>query len=281
MLTAVHVRTLQGAILRLPMTGVSPYVVRSITGLDPVPADIVTSSFVTMDGGVYQSAKGGMRNIVISLELSPSYKVSDPFGELRRGLYPFFAPKMEIELYFISNNFETVKIIGHVESFEAPLFSEKPKVDISILCPDPYFSSQYPVTTTRVGSGQLKVENPGTVESGFILTIDQYMSQAAYGLTVGRVTPTSQSMQYVGPLYSAGLRYTLRIITIKGSKSAKVKPSSAYDPNGEFGGDTVLGYIDGWVDLAPGENIITIDVSASGTPNAVTTLSYTPRYIGL
>lgn len=292
--------------LAIPLDGSSGYVVKNIDGLGPVKATIVTIPYVGMDGGAYQTANVDMRNIVIKLGYNPSYVSSDPFGDLRRGLYPYLSPKMWVEMHFISTSMEEVSIVGYVESLEPSMFTAEPEVTISILCPDPYFSALAPIEISQVcqvtpetWEFYFTIENLGTADSGLILEITG-MPSPKNSMVLSRNSspvisnPTdfqimyNNSMLVLAPPYNY-LKFTLN--TIKGSKSAVVLYYDGDDINHTI---NVLGYVDVaftgnvWPTVIPGNNLIKLSVypvvgeQAYYYANPITvTLSYTPRYVGL
>jgi phage-related protein len=79
-------------------------------------------------------------------------------------------PKRETRLEFYSDDLIPVEISGYVESVETNLFSKDPELLVSILCPDPYFTSIDPIVVTgqtiRAGGVATVVEYNGTIEAG-------------------------------------------------------------------------------------------------------------------
>ena len=288
MLTAVHIlhQDPYGDVLELPLDASSGYVVKNIDGLGPVKADIVTTEYASMDGGVYQTANGNMRNIVFQIGFDPTYQSEDPFGELRRGLYPYLSPKMRVEMHFLSSNFETVKIIGYVESFEPSMFSAEPEMQISMLCPDPYFSSLVPIVLSGLlPETDIDIDYPfGAVPTGFVFTVQGITApsaQAFSAFTVTRFGWYPAQLDYFGPLYSAGPPLTIQVVTVKGSKSAGWVLASAYNPSVPFVGTNLLGYIEGWMELVPGNNPLRIVFTPDIIGPTAMSISYTVRYVGL
>lgn len=286
MLTGVEVYNDRMVKLSLPLNDSGEYIVKSITGLDPVNASIVTADYAYMDGGAYQTANVSTRNIVLTLGYNPSYTTSDPIGTLRRSLYSWFKPKMRVELRFLSSNFETVKCVGYVETFETVMFSADPEVQISILCPDP---GLYSLSTTTIPfvapvgkTATITVNNPGDENVGFALIVENYYSPTMSGFTVTRTSPDVKTMQYIEAIAAYESTIAVKINTVKGAKSAAWKLQSTYNVNAPFGGANILGYINGWLELYPGQNLIKIDYNASFTPVSTTaSLSFIPKYAGL
>ena len=104
----------------------------SIAGLNPVPAHVNLTDVAGLDGGVFNSSKLNTRDIVITL------KINGDAEENRQRLYLFFRTKEPCTFYFKNKN-RDVSIEGYVETVEVGLFSNAQTMQISIICPDPYF----------------------------------------------------------------------------------------------------------------------------------------------
>lgn len=180
MLTAIEVRNSVGALVETLRTFPAPldrYKIRSIDGLGPVAAQINTTSYATQDGGFFQSAKVGERNIVLELGYRPVYSEDEDstFETWRRALYQVFPPKQRVNLRFYNNDtdYQIVQIDGIVESHVPTMYTKEPTVQVSIRCPKPYFRE----TDAIVQAGTVNlapVEFPyrGDAETGFSLEID-------------------------------------------------------------------------------------------------------------
>lgn len=120
--------------LKLTNPSASGLIVESITGLGPPKATINTTELATIDGSMYASSRCQTRNIVIKLRMwgAPTIEAA------RQKTYAFFPIKKQIRLDIKTDNREAY-IIGYVESNEPDIFSSEESVQISILCPDPYF----------------------------------------------------------------------------------------------------------------------------------------------
>lgn len=111
------------------------YSIVSVKGLNPPRAVINTSSIATTDGAVFNSSRVDVRNIVITVVLN------DEIEKSRIALYRYFPIKEEITLKF-SNATRDVKIIGYVETFECDLFENSQRAQISVICPQAYFTDE-------------------------------------------------------------------------------------------------------------------------------------------
>lgn len=288
MITSVKVYNESGQSIEFPLNdNSSSYFVKNIDGLGPNKADITMATYATKDGGSFQNARGNSRNIVMQLGLNPSYSASeDPYGELRRALYLYFAPKSRVILHFTSTNMETVFIEGWVESFEPTIFSKDPDMTISIICPDPYFSSLTPELVTREGSGDIYLNNNGTIEAGVTIFIDGFYSSTP-DFTITQVTPTTNVMSYIGSLYSGGDLLSFRFVTELGHKSALFKVNAPgyvpgdTSPLAPFDGINILGWVDGWLTLPIGESMYRFDLDETSYPLPRIHMLFYQKYIGL
>lgn len=125
--------------LELGKPEVSGFLIKSVTGLGPVKANVNTTEVVTNDGSMFNSARLSQRNIVFQLAF-----VDTVYGEtvedIRQKSYKYFPAKKSVEIVIETDN-RYVKIKGYVESNEPDIFSSQEGTQISIICPDPYFYS--------------------------------------------------------------------------------------------------------------------------------------------
>lgn len=108
--------------------------IESITGIGPGKATINSTELASQDGSVFSSARVSNRNIVLTLILMEKPDIET----VRHILYNFFPIKKEITLIF-ETDYRTVSINGFVEGNEPEIFAEQEKVQISVICTDPYF----------------------------------------------------------------------------------------------------------------------------------------------
>ena len=107
----------------------------SVTGFNPPAADISTSPIATKDGSVFTNARAENRNIVLTFATTGVNPES-----LRVSIYRIFKIKEPISLE-IKTGSRTANIDGYVESISADPFAKKQRLQVSIICPDPYFLS--------------------------------------------------------------------------------------------------------------------------------------------
>lgn len=110
------------------------YQVVSIAGLEPAHGQINLTNIAGMDGARFNSAKLETRNIVITVKLCGDVE------ENRLRLYSLFPVKDWVNFYY-QNRRRNVFILGYVESVEVNHFDKAEVMQISLLCPFPYFQS--------------------------------------------------------------------------------------------------------------------------------------------
>lgn len=273
MLTRVEVRTQQGNLLLLPLGDASNgVIIAEIGGLDPVNATIVSTSFANMDGEQYHSSRRESRNITMKLQLDTG-NTSGNVRDIRRRLYNYLMPKSQVGLRFVDSDGLNVDISGRVESFEAPLFTNEPVVDVSIMCFNPDFYDATSVVfsgKTTSDTSTFDVEYKGTVETGvqFSLNVDRAISE----FSIYHRTPEGElkTLEFNDVLTAGDI---LRINTIAGNKSVYL--TRAGTTRSVLYGMTPQS---NWIEIEPGLNRIQIYAEGAGIPY---NLEYTTKYGGL
>lgn len=282
MLTVVEVRNRQGDLLRLPLEDDSTgLVVESIEGLDPVTATLVSSSFAQIDGAQYHTSRREPRNVKVRLGLDPDY-IGTSVRDLRKQLYNFFMPKTSVDLTFRSTmaladgrivEDLVVDITGRVESFETPLFSKEPAVDISLMCFDPDFHDPNPLVfegNTTAGSEEVIINYAGTVESGILFSLFPNRDISAFTIYARTTGGPLRTLDFSAPLL---MNDELRISTVVGAKYVTRKRANV---------ETPLLYAmspqANWIELLPGENHIRVYAEGLAIPYNIT---YSNKYGGL
>lgn len=273
MLTKFDVRTAQGDQVTLELDDTSQgYIVQEISGLDPVKATLVSSSFAGTDGEQYQSSRRETRNIKIQLGLDPD-PFTDTVRSLRKRLYGYFMPKSEVTLVFYMDDGLTVNIVGRVESCETALFTQEPAVDISIICYDPDFYVPTPVRipgSSTAGNVNSVVSYDGEVETGIVFKLS--VNRTLTDFSIYHTLPSGELRQldFSAPLVSGDV---LTISTVTGDKGATLS---------HLGSSSSVLYAispqSSWIEMAPGKNLLRVYAAGAGVPY---TIDYTTRYGGL
>lgn len=116
------------------------YQIVGIEGLNPPNGNVRRSEISDMDGTKYMSAKLEERNIVLTI------RINGDVEQNRLNLYKWFRSKHWCKMYY-SNASRNIYIEGYVETVECDLFVISEQMQISIICPDPYFQSAQDIVT--------------------------------------------------------------------------------------------------------------------------------------
>lgn len=220
MLTSLQLREADNTTLFSLPVGVpsssSPFFISNVEGLGPVRAEVTTSPYALADGGIFQHAGVGIRNIVLTVEIKPSSTVGVDIADHRETLYRYLPPKRQVNLVLIKNNFaggnsDVLKIKAIVESTEPSIFSNDSSVQISLICPDPYFSGYTPVIINGKLGVALDVSSFGSAPSGFLFDITLTKALSKLTLEAGFEDPLVYTQSLL-----VGDR--LRISTVSGDK---------------------------------------------------------------
>jgi phage-related protein len=209
-----------------------------VGGLDPPKATVNLTNLAGMDGARFNSSKVNTRNLVISLKINGDVEAN------RLELYRFFRPKHGCTFYF-KNKRRDVKIDGVVESVECPQFTNMEIMQVSILCPFPYFRALTEVIVSiskeiagfrfpfsiNVGDPvsfsmydeqrEAAVTNSSDVETGAVITVN--FSGAVSRILIG-CADTGDTMMVD---YSFRIGDRLVIDTNRGQKSIQLLRSGA------------------------------------------------------
>jgi hypothetical protein len=271
MLTKVEARNSAGSLLTLQLDDDSSgLVVRDVQGLDPVNSTIAKSNFAQKDGTQFNAARREDRNVVILLDLKPA-DASTTAGDLRKQLYSFFMPKSAVDLRFYDGDL-VVNSSGRVESCVAPLFTDKPKATISVVCFDPDLIALDPVElsgSTVSDTTETLIAYEGTTETGFQLVLNLNRAETDFSIFVRSPDGITRQMDFVINMASGD---TLTVNTQTGEKQITLVHSSVQsDALFALAGST-------WLTLSEGDNYIRVYASGAAIPFDLT---YTPRYGGL
>lgn len=254
-----------------------PVQIRNIDGLGPVAAALATTPNGVIDGETYNGGTVAKRNIVITFGLNPDW-ADQTMESLRGMLYKYFMPKNELNLIFHSTHMADCEITGYVESMEPNIFSRDPEVQVSIICPDPYFTAVVESVINGIavaidGTPLTEFEYQGTVPTGFILT--STVGALTYTGTVKMVNyaPTLESFSLLTTTISSTLK--LVVSTVLGDKYVRNVNTSSGAPTNILAN---LVQTSAWPQLYPGTNKFGFMTSAATQPWE---LHYNARYGGI
>lgn len=241
------------------------YAVISIQGLTRPPTTVNTSVAGTIDGAFFNSSRLEQRNLVITVVLRGNIE------ENRQKLYQIFPCRTACTIYFQNAN-RSVRIVGYVETLEADLFTMQERVQISIICPRPYFEDLQTIyeeisTTVRLFEFPFDISEPipfaeiynephafitnlGDADAGMIITVS--IDSIGSGESVdtlwlfNSMTGDNFILKYA---FAAGDKIIIN--TRQGELSAKILRNGAYI-------NALSAVQEGsvWLRLAPGYNDI-------------------------
>ena len=224
----------------------------NIDGLDPVKASVTTSPYGSVDGTSYTGSSVLNRNIVLTLKPNPDWDTWT-YEKLRRLLYSYFMPKLVVRLVFYSDDMIPVEIFGVVEGVEVNMFSKEPTLQVSIICPDPYFKALDPTVITGQNGVVHAFEYNGNVESGMVAVVTHVSG-----------TPTTIGIQLGDPK----LTFFGVMADVTASKYFKMSsiPMQKYVQNVNIGTGVIDNLLSNvylqegslWPTLQPGENEVLI-----------------------
>lgn len=275
MITAIQVKEENNSsLLTLPVgapTEKSPFFIKYISGLSPVKSEITTTGYAVSDGAYYQSSYVGTRNIVVVL----GYKSSiDPRASAivrRDEIYNYFNLKRPIQLYFVRENNNPdvpnmLKIGARVESIETEVFSPRDEIQISLICPDPYFSAVNPVTYTGKMGERIPTDQLGSAPTGFVLDFTASEEIPYLSITARYMTTLKYNKKIL-----AGDR--IQISTVTGDKYAYMTRSVFKN--------RVLDDMVGPMSFALDRGIRDLFIYPGTRTTQEYKLTFTPKYIGM
>lgn len=262
--------------LSIPFDGSSSIQIRDITGLEPTKNTIALAQFVEIDGEAYLNTNVEKRNIVLTLGLNPDW-ATQTMASLRQQLYTQFLGKQKVTLRFYSTHLPTVTISGYVESFEPNIFSQDPEVQISVICPQPYFAAAPVVVNGLMDNNQVTINNPGNAPAGFVFKLSKKFGTPilnGFGITVTNVRGPKTDFMYAQPVIDDTYNQYV-FSTVNGSKYL-------FSRSGDIG--STKSYIQTknsssvWLKLVPGVNKVSV---TNHTDKHPWTLTYAPQFGGL
>lgn len=210
--------------LTLREPALSGFLIKSVTGLGPVKANINTTEVATNDGSKFNSARLTQRNIVFQMVFVDTLN-GESIEDIRQKSYKYFPTKKNIDIIIETDN-RYVKTTGYVESNEPNIFSSQEGAQISIICPDPYFYTagengdvitefysivpmlEFPFSNEPLNESTIVLSEIQTKTSGVIT----YYGDTEIGMVI-RIHVLGEATNIA--LYNIGTREVMRIDTDK------------------------------------------------------------------
>lgn len=277
MIKTVTVTNYIGESLAIPLVwDGGPFEITNIEGLGPPNANINTTEIATNDGSKFNSSRTTQRNIVLYLTLHPYPTIEDA----RQLSYRYFPVKKNLQLEFETDN-RRCAAVGYPESNALNIFSQAESCQISIICPNPYFSSsgddgvreavfqgmapnfEFPFSNESLAEKQIEfgvverrkrnvIYYDGDAEQGITMTIDAIgtvKNLTIYNLKTREKMAISHDelVSFTGSGIVNG--DTITISTVKGHKTIELLRNGS-----SINILNCIGKNDDWFMLAKGEN---------------------------
>lgn len=279
----VKVKNNSGELLNL--TTSKNYTLFKVDGLQPPPTTINSSNKSTSDGSTINSVRVEKRNIVLYMSIEGNVERN------RINLYKYFPLKQTVTLY-LKNNTRDVYIEGLVEIIECDFFTNKQIAQISLICPQPYFSAvdelvsyfsdisnlfEFPFNINSDGvelstittNIRKSIINTGDVESGVIIKM------YAIGQVVNPIIYDVFNRTHIALNYTLEANDQIIINTNIGKKSITLIRNGVTS--------NAMGYMtpdSKWLTLSQGDNVFTYDAD-SGNNNLQLTFTTSVLYGGV
>lgn len=154
MLPIIKAENERGEVLDL---SASPRYLAMLTGTGSPAATINRTKVGVADGTRYNSATVGERNLLLTI-----YILRD-VARARMNLYRFFATKSRVKIYYQAENLD-VYAEGYVETAEINPWEQDQNMQVSIICPMPFWRD-VAETYTDASSVDALFEFPFSIES--------------------------------------------------------------------------------------------------------------------
>lgn len=162
-------------------------------GLNPPPARLNWQRITGHDGSRFQSGTTNTRNIVLTISLTGTDAEAT-----RQKLYYYFTSGNHISVKVIPNEgSQELEIQGYVDTVENSPFDQGQTVQVSIICPNPYFNAR---RDDWVRAGE-KFTNTESVPAGYVLqfeateAVDSVTFRFMHNQAIYRDIVVSASMQ--------------------------------------------------------------------------------------
>lgn len=176
-----------------------PFIAKRIDGLGPVDAEFAYADQAFRDGAVVANSKVGARNLILYLGLNQTHINPEPLESARRDLYRHISPKMQVDLEFRFDvvGGQSLRLKGIIEKMEPGIFQKEFLMQVSILCPQPYYEALSQITVPRTVTGGVQdrpwVSNWGDAPTGFEYECTWTDATTAATLTFGNSNVASDN----------------------------------------------------------------------------------------
>lgn len=221
MLPTIKIENAWGDILNLSN---DPRYRATVSGTAPPGATINVSKVALNDGARFNSSTRNVRNLILTV-----YIVSD-IGKARLNLYRYIISGGYIRVYYKTDNLD-VWIDGRVESIECDEWSLGQHMQVSIICPSPFWQDM----------------NETYTDAGNITSLTEFPWCApASGVELSSVAATAYTVLYNAGHVESGAKFVIR------AEVGSINPRIYSLGSGDWMGFTV--------NMLPGD-ILTVDTT--------------------
>lgn len=281
--------------------------IQNIIGISPVAADIYSTPFASVDGGIFAGARVPSRQIVMTIAFVTNNKTITEIEDARHTCYNFFRIKDNVNLIFVTSN-RILQIDGLVKEVDVDIFSEKETANITIECLDPWFYSadnsakgfsgimgtfEFPFSSEEGSEnynellefGEISIDTRtdvvyyGDIQTGFTMTID-FMSDDFHNIYLYNMVTRERMNIYTDQITvltgkALGRGDQLIVTTTDGKKSVALLRGGEYI--------NIISAIDkdsDWLQLTKGSNIFAFS-SDHGVESIILNLTWRNAYAGI
>jgi len=158
------------------------FIITRIDGLCPPMNSVNISGNGVQDGGTFNSARLGSRNLVLNITLRGDIDAS------RRKLYGLFPQKGKVTIFF-QDGVRHMKTVGYVEQPDCCPFDFPSKVMVSVICPDPYWYDVTEIEETFAAFEAVTIDNTGDAPAGFRCVVE-FTAGSTPTVTLGEASDT-------------------------------------------------------------------------------------------
>lgn len=248
----------------LQLTQNENYEVYKTEGFAALNTNIMQTENVYIDGGKCNLTHVEPRNIVLYIHFRAAAVESS-----RLTLYPYFAPHQELTIEYANDN-RSGKISGFVESIECDLFNNPQFMQISIICPYPFFSSSVYTKLILSSAATGTLNNAGDIDAGITtdITVDEMdgYSPILQNLTTGQKMIINTKLE-VGK--------TLKLSSLPGEKTVKILSTGGETQN-------VISKMDissRWITMLLGGNELKVSTANGAACTAIIKMHH--LYVGM
>lgn len=226
----------------------------SATGLEPPTVDVNYSNYAMVPGGNFQSASVDARNIVVTGEIVP------PPGEtvlsMRRRLYHLLPARQLLVARLWRDGSYELRVNAYLETIEYSMFSKQSAIQISLICPEPYFRDPQTKFLNQRSPGSITIDNLGDAPAGLDVTF-RINNNFHNTLRLFNDT-TGDSLEILHPWR---VDHRVRVNTSEGSREVTLRNLDGTVRQHLLGSTTING---GWPMLVQGPNELRFQSTGTG-----------------